>query len=120
MVIYQKVKTSTAQNQTQLQGDNIRNYHAQLSTVLQSFRTSKSRLRGVTLPIGPLGVMTVDIIPCILFVIQDMQEGGHVVWTFLVHTRGKFNANLVCAMSTTKIWHVTTSNVNICMRHRCT
>ena len=77
-----KSKTSTAQIQTQLQGDNIRNYHAQLIMVLQSFRTSKSRLHGVTLPIGPLGVMTVDIIPCILFVIQDMQEGDMLCGRF--------------------------------------
>ena len=82
-----KSKTSTAQNQTQLQGDNICNYHAQLSTVLQSFRTSKSRLRGVTLPIGPLGVMTVDIIPCILFVIQDMQEGDMLCGRYGPHMR---------------------------------
>jgi hypothetical protein len=70
-----KSKTSTAQNQTQLQGDNIWNYHAQLSQVLHSFRTSESRLRGVMLPMGPTGVIVVDIIPCILYVIQDMQEG---------------------------------------------
>jgi hypothetical protein len=46
-----KSKTSTAQNQTQLQGDKIWNYHAQLSQVLHSFRTSE-------------------------YVFQDMQEGN--------------------------------------------
>ncbi len=71
-----KSKTSTAQNQTQLQGDNIWNYHAQLSKVLHSFTTSKSRLCGVTLPMGPTGVIIVDIVPCILYVIHDMQEGN--------------------------------------------
>jgi hypothetical protein len=81
-----KSKTSTAQNQTQLQGDNIRNYHAQLSQVLHSFRTSESRLRGVTLPMGPTGVIVVDIVPCILFVIQDMQEGDMLCGRYGPHT----------------------------------
>jgi hypothetical protein len=74
--ICQKSKTSTAQNQTQLQGDKIWNYHAQLSQVLHSFRTAESRFYRVTLPIGPHGVIFVDIVPCILYVIQDMQEGN--------------------------------------------
>jgi hypothetical protein len=68
MDICQKVKH-------QLQGDNIRNYHAQLSQVLHRFRTAESRLRGVALPMGPTGVIIVDIVPCILYVLQDMQEG---------------------------------------------
>jgi hypothetical protein len=42
MDICQKVKH-------QLQGDNIRNYHARLSQVLHRFRTAESRLRGVAL-----------------------------------------------------------------------
>lgn len=82
-----KSKTSTAQNQTQLQGDNIRNYHAQLSQVLHSFRTSPPRLRGITLPMGSSGRITVDIIPCILFVIQDMQEGDMLCGRFGPHTQ---------------------------------
>jgi hypothetical protein len=81
-----KSKTSTAQNQTQLQGDNIWNYHAQLSQVLHSFRTSESRLRGVTLPMGPTGVIVMDIVPCILFVIQDMQEGDMLCGRYGPHT----------------------------------
>ena len=77
-----KSKTSTAQNQTQLQGDNIWNYHAQFSKVLHRFRTSKSRLCGVTISMVPTGVIIADIVLCILYVIQDMQEGNMlVVWT---------------------------------------
>jgi hypothetical protein len=68
--------TSTSQNQTQLQGDNIWNYHAQLSSMLHNFRTFESCLRGVTLPVGPTGVIIVDIVPCILYVFQDMKEGN--------------------------------------------
>ena len=74
-----KSKTSTAQNQIQQQGDNIWNYHSQLSKVLHSFRTSKSRLCGITLPMGPTGVIVVYIVHCILYVIQDMQEGNSML-----------------------------------------
>jgi hypothetical protein len=81
-----KSKTSTAQHQTQLQGDNIRNYHAQKSQVLHSFRTSESRLRGVTLPMGPTGVIIVDIVPCILYVFQVMQEGNMLCGHYGPHT----------------------------------
>jgi hypothetical protein len=91
-----KRKTSTSQNQTQLQGYNIRSYHAQLSQVLHSFRTSESCLRGVSLPMGPTGIIIVDIVLCILYVIQDMQEDDMGL------TRHKFNANCVCAMWTIK------------------
>jgi hypothetical protein len=65
----------SAQNQTRRPGDNICEYHAQLKTVLETFRTAGPRLHGVTLPIGPNRNMTIDVVCCILFVIQDMQEG---------------------------------------------
>ncbi len=89
-----KRKTSTAQNQTQLQGDNIGNYHAQLSQVLHSFRTSESRLHRVTLPMGQTGVIIVDIVPCILYVIQDMQEAKICCVGVMGLTCHKFNANV--------------------------
>jgi hypothetical protein len=73
--IFAKLKTSSAQNQTFKLGDNIRNYHAQLQVVLSSFRTPSSRQRNVLLPLGLTGSMHVDIATCILFVIQNMQEG---------------------------------------------
>ncbi len=79
MDICQKVKH-------QLQGDNIRNYHARLSQVLHRFRTAESRLRGVALPIGPTGVIIVDIVPCILYVLQDMQEGNMLCGRYGPHT----------------------------------
>ena len=83
-----KHKVSSAQNQVQRQGDNIRNYHAQLQAVLSTFTTAAPRLRNVSLPIGPTGSMTVDVITCILFVIQDMQEGDMLCGRFGPHTPG--------------------------------
>jgi hypothetical protein len=81
-----KPKTSSAQNQAFKLGDNIRNYHAQLHTVLSSFRTSASRLTNVQLPLGPRGSMVVDIVTCLLFVIQDMQEGDSLCGRYGPHT----------------------------------
>jgi Plavaka transposase len=81
-----KNKVSSAQNATQRQGENIRRYHAQLSAVLESFQLSGPLLRDVTLPLGPTGSMSVDIVTCILFVIQDMQEGDMLCGRFGPHT----------------------------------
>ena len=50
-----KTKLSSAQNKNQYQGDNVRNYHAKLSAVLETFRIANERLRNVTLPIGAGG-----------------------------------------------------------------
>lgn len=83
-----KRKTSSAQNQTQRQGDNICNYHADLYTVLQSFTMAGNHLRDVMLPLGPTGSMCVDVITCILFVIKDMQEGDALCGRFGKHTTG--------------------------------
>ena len=85
MDICQKVKHQPAQNQTK-PSDNVQNNHAQLSQVLHSFRTSESRLHRVTLPIGQTGVIIVDIVPCILYVIQDMQEGNMLCGHYGPHT----------------------------------
>ena len=73
-----KSKASAAQNKKMKQGNNIRNYHAQLSAVLDSFITEGPQLRNVLLPIGQNGSMRVDVITCLLFVIQDMQEGDQL------------------------------------------
>jgi hypothetical protein len=81
-----KSKASSAQNQTRRPGDNIREYHAQLKTVLETFRTAGPRLHGVTLPIGPNRNMTIDVVCCILFVIQDMQEGDMLCGRYGPHT----------------------------------
>ena len=70
-----KSKDSSAQNKTKSQGDNVRDYHAQLYKVLESFTSAGPKLCIVTLPIGPTGSMCVDIVTCILCAIQDMQEG---------------------------------------------
>ena len=83
-----KPRLSTAQNKSLKQGDNVRNYHAQLYTVLRSFSAAHASLTNVLLPIGPNGSMRVDIITCILFVIQDMQEGDALCGRFGVHTPG--------------------------------
>ena len=81
-----KVKASSAQNQNKRQGNNIRHYHAQLHTMLDTFRSSDARLQGITLPIGPTRSMKVDIKTCILFVIQDMQEGDMLCGRYGPHT----------------------------------
>lgn len=80
-----KPKVSSAQNAVQRQGDNIRNYHAQLGTVLETFRTANERLRNVRLPLGHTGSIVVDVVTCILFVIQDMQEGDQLCGRFGPH-----------------------------------
>ena len=83
-----KSKTSTAQNQTQLQGDNIRNDHAQLSKVLHSFRNLHHICVGSHFPWALLEKSPwTSFQPCILFVIQDMQEGDMLCGHFGSHTR---------------------------------
>ena len=81
-----KPKKSSAQNQTLQLGVNMRNYHAQLRVVLSSFETANARLRNITLPLGPDKSMCVDIVTCILFVIQDMQEGDTLCGRYGPHT----------------------------------
>ena len=81
-----KTKVSSAQNTTQRQGDNIRRYHAQLAAVLESFQTAGPLLRNVQLPLGPTGTISVDIVTCILFIVQDMQEGDMLCGRFGPHT----------------------------------
>jgi Plavaka transposase len=83
-----KKKSSSAQNQVSRPGDNIRNYHAELDAVLESFRECSPRLQGVFLPIGPSGRLKVDIVTCLLFVIQDMQEGDMLCGRYGTHTPG--------------------------------
>jgi hypothetical protein len=34
----------------------------------------KSQIANITLPLGPVGFIMVNVIPCMLFVIQEMQE----------------------------------------------
>ena len=74
-----KIKLSSAQNQIQRQGDPIRNYHKQLRQVLSTFASANERLRNITVPLGPAKSISVDIVACILFVIQDMQEGDSML-----------------------------------------
>jgi len=81
---FPKAKESSAQNQqAKQQGDKIRNYHAQIRAMLRSVTSADARLRDVPLPIGPNGTaMQVDIIVCILYVIQDIQEGDTLCGRF--------------------------------------
>ena len=83
-----KSKKSSAQNKKETLGNNMRNYHAQLYAVLQSFTTAGPRLKNVLLPIGPHGAMRVDIVTCILFIIQDMQEGDALCGRYGTHGAG--------------------------------
>ncbi len=76
-----KRKSSSAQRQALCMGDAIRNYHKELAGVLESFCNCSPHLCGVYLPIGPKGRIRVDIVTCVLFIIQDVQEGEYVVWS---------------------------------------
>ena len=87
MGFFQK-KTSSAQNQTQTQGNNIRNYHAELYAVLHLFTIAGPQLCNIMLRLGPKGAICVDIITCILFVILDMQEGDALCGPYCLHTTG--------------------------------
>jgi hypothetical protein len=91
-----KRKSSSAQKQTLCMGDSIRNYHAELDGVLESLRDSSPRLRGVYLPIGPKGCLRVDIVTCVLFIIQDMQEGDMLCGRYGVHTGGIQRSHRSC------------------------
>jgi hypothetical protein len=101
-----KSEDSSAQNKTKSQGDNVRDYHAQLYKVLESFTRAGPQLCNVvTLPIGPTGSMCVDIVTCILFVIQDMQEGD------LTHPT--FDDIVTLAMLVTRSWTIPMLCVNL-------
>ena len=66
-------KKKKSKGDTEL-GNNIRNYHAELREVLASYCNATAHLEGVlVLPIGPTAKMKVDIIACVLFIIQDIQ-----------------------------------------------
>jgi Plavaka transposase len=77
-----KVKLSSAQNIIHRKGNPIRSYHKQLRQVLSTFASTNERLQNITLPLGPTKYICVDIVACILFVIQDMQEGGMLCGQF--------------------------------------
>ncbi len=51
-----------------------------------TMQTANEWLRNVTLPIGSGKMLTVDIKTCILFIIQDMQEGDTLCRRFGPHT----------------------------------
>ena len=77
--------SSTAQNAIKKQGDKMRNYHQELEAVLTTFRESGPRLKGIILPIGSQGFIRVDIVTCVLFIIQDMQEGDQLCGRYGPH-----------------------------------
>ena len=83
-----KRKSSSAQKQALCMGDAIQNYHKKLDGILESFWKYSPQLRGVYLPIGPKGKICVDIVTCVLFTIQNMQEGEMLCGWYGVHTSG--------------------------------
>jgi hypothetical protein len=88
-------KSSSAQKQTLCMGDAIRNYHKEFDGVLESFWKCSPHLRGVYLPIGPKGIC-VTIVTCVLFIIQDMQEGDMLCGRYGVHTSGIQHSHQCC------------------------
>ncbi len=91
-----KRKSSSAQRQTLRMGDAIRNYHKELDGVLESFCNCSPHLCGVYLPIGPKGRICVDIVTCVLFIIQYMQEGDMLCGRYGVHTSGIQRSHRCC------------------------
>jgi hypothetical protein len=67
-------------------GDAIQNYHKELDGLLESFWNCSAQSCGVYLPIGSKGQRCVDIVTCVLFIIQDMQEGDLLCGQYGVHT----------------------------------
>ena len=96
-------KTSLAQNQTQIQGNDIRSYHAKLYAVLHSFTTAGPQPCNVMLPLGPNGAICIDFITCILFVIQDMQEGDALFGQNGSHTMGIQHYCRACNVSAAQL-----------------
>ena len=81
-----KAKASSAENSTKKQGDTTRKYHAELSAEMECLTRQDPRLKNVILPIGPTGFMKVDIVVCLLFVIQDIDEADRLCGRFKPHT----------------------------------
>lgn len=104
-----KRKCSSAQLKTLKMGDSLRKYHTELRAALESFRTCSERLRGVYLPIGPKGVMKVDIVTCVLFIIQDMQEGDMLCGRYGNHQSGVRRQHRSCDVT-----YESLPNSNVC------
>jgi Plavaka transposase len=83
-----KSKKRSAQNKKNGRGDNMQNYHAELYAVLQPFTTAGPQLKNALLLIGPNGAIRVGIVTCILFIIQDMQEGDALCGQYGTHGVG--------------------------------
>ena len=99
-----KTKLSSAQNQSSMrQGDNVCNYHVQLYKVLKLFIMAGSHLTNASLPIGPKEMIQVDIIMCIQFVIQDMQEGDVLCGRYCTHGSGMQRHSRVCNVDHTNL-----------------
>lgn len=81
-----KSKLLSAQNQ--IQGDPIRKYHMQLRHVLSTFASANERLRNITFPLVPTKSICVDVVTCLLFVIQDIQEGNMLQGQYGNHSSG--------------------------------
>ena len=81
-----KDHSSAAENKKKKEGENIRVYHAQLKEVLKTFITANTRLKNVILPIGAKGTLTCDIVTCVLYIIQDIQEGDALCGRYGPHT----------------------------------
>ena len=81
---------SSAQNQIQRQCDPICKYHKQLRKVLEtSFTSAINRLVcDIILPQGSMKNICVDVVTCILFVLQDMQEGDMLRGRYGNHAKG--------------------------------
>ena len=71
--------------------------------MVRSFSTAGPQLRNVSLPIGPNGRMQVDVITCILLVIQDMQEGDMLCGCYGTHGPSIQRHSRVCDVDRTNL-----------------
>jgi hypothetical protein len=83
-----KEEVIISSKQTLCMGNAICIYHKELDAVLETFRKCSPQLCGVHLPIDPKGRICVNIVTCVLFIIQDMQEGYMLCGPYGVHTSG--------------------------------
>jgi len=129
-----KRKDTQAETRLRKPGDNLRNYHAELKVVLSSFKSSAQQLKNVVLPIGPgpNPQMIVNVIPCILCIIQDMQEGDMLCGRFGPHTPeiqrqcracdinydNLDNPNIICKRLYASTMHTIATNSTIDYRKR--
>lgn len=82
------LRLSSAERAKLAKGEAMRGYHAKLSAIFESYLTADDRLKNVTIPIGPTGSITCDLVVVFLYSIQDMDEGDKMCGRYKGHNKG--------------------------------